>query len=348
MIHLIHGKDDYQVRKAVAAIRDALAASDDMLASNTTVLDGPGLAPAELLAHATTVPFLASNRLVIVEGLLRALGEVKGGRRKKKADADDPFEPWRQAAAQLSSPATMPETTTLVFVEGELAKTNPAFPIFAPIARTVEYAPLQSGDVATWIERSAKEKKLKLAAGVARRLADLIGGDLWTLDNELDKLAAYANGETIDERMLTELVSAAHETKVWDLTDAVVAGNQRKAITAMRRLLGDGQHPQVLLIMIARSYRQLVLVKDARDRRASREETQRVSGVPGFKLNEIGSLAGRYSWPELRRAYRKLLDADLNVKRGLQDDESSLQLLVHELCAMAPGTGAARRPAYAR
>ena len=73
---------------------------------------GRGLMPAELLAHATAVPFLASNRLVIVEGLLRALGDARSGRRRKKGDTDDPLEAWRAAAAQLADPAAMPATTT--------------------------------------------------------------------------------------------------------------------------------------------------------------------------------------------------------------------------------------------
>lgn len=347
MIHLLHGKDDYQVRHALAAIRDALAADDDMLASNTTVLDGRGLTPAELLAHATSVPFLAANRLVIVESLLRALGDARGGRRRKKGDTDDPLEPWRAAAAQLADPAAMPATTTVVFIEGELAKTNAAFPIFAPIARTAEYAPLNAGDVVAWIKGTAKAKKLKLGEGAVRMLAVLVGGDLWALDNELDKIAAYAAGAAADEGMVSQLVSAARETKVWELADAVVAGNERKAVTSLRRLLTDGEPPQLLTFMIARQYRQLLLVKDLRDRRVSREEVQRASGVPGFKLNEVGALAGRYSWPVLRQAYQRLLEADLSVKRGLQDDESALQLLVHELCALAPSGGAAQ-PAYAR
>lgn len=347
MIHLLHGKDDYQVRQALSVIREDLAADDDMLRTNTTVLEGRGLSPDELLAHVTAAPFLAAHRLVIVEGLLRALGEVRGGRRsKKKADADDPLEPWRRAASRMSDPATMPETTTVVLVEGELAKTNPAFPIFAPIAYTTEYGPLPPNELANWIRARAKEKKLKLTDGAAQLLANLIGGDLWALDNELDKLAAYAGGETVDEKTVPELVSSARETKVWELADAVVAGNERKALTAMGRLLQEGEAPQLLLFMVARQYRQLVTLKDLRDRRVAREEQQRVSGVPGFKLNEVGALAGRYTWPRLHTAYRMILDADLSVKRGLQDDESALQLLVHELCALAP-TGAAR-PSHAR
>jgi len=347
VIHLIHGKDDYQVHKAAETIRLTLAASDDMLSSNTTVLDGRELTPAELLAHATSVPFLAEHRLVIVEGLLRALGEAKKGRRSKKADADDPLEPWRKAAAQLGDAATMPETTTLLFIEGDLKQSNPAFTIFAPIARTLDCSPLQKGEVAGWIKDVAKEKKLKLAMGVAERMAELVGGDRWTLDRELEKLAAFANGETISEATMAQLVTAAQETKMWDLTDAVVAGSERKAIASMQRLLADGEPPQVLLIMIARQFRQLALVKDLREQKAPREELQRASGVPGFKVGAVSALADRYTWPRLRRAYQRILDADLSVKRGLQDDESSLQLLVHELCAGTPGAASAR-PSYAR
>jgi DNA polymerase-3 subunit delta len=347
VIHLLYGKDDYQVRKALAAIREDLAAEDDMLATNTTVLEGRGLSPDELLSHAMAMPFLSANRLVIVEGLLRALGEVRGGRRKKKGDGEDPLESWRQAAARLSDPATMPPTTTLVLVEGELGKTNAAFPIFAPIAYTTEYGPLPPGELSSWLKSTAKAKKLKLTEGAVQSLANLIGGDLWALDNELDKIAAYAGGETADEKMVGELVSAARETKVWELSDAVVAGNERKALTSLGRLLIAGEAPQLLLFMIARQYRQLLVLKDLRERRVAREEMQRVSGVPGFKLNEAGALAGRYEWSVLKQAYVRILEADLSVKRGLQDDESALQLLVHELCALAPRTGARRAEAYA-
>lgn len=347
MIHLIYGEDDYQVRRAVAEIRARLADSDGMVDANTSVLDGQGLTPAELLAHATSVPFLSNSRLVIVENLLLGLGEVKRGRPRKKGEPDDPLEPWRKVAEQLGDAASMPDTTTLIFVEGGLSKSNPALPIFAAIARIVECAPLPKGKIAGWVKDVAKENDVKLAPGVAERLAELVGPDLWALDNELGKLAAYAAGETVDEAAVGELVSAVHEAKIWELTDAVIAGNARKAVTAMQRLLAAGEAPQKLLVSIARPYRQLVLLKDARDRRLSRDEMVRQSGVQPFKLDEIGALASRYSWSQLRRAYRRVLDADLSVKRGLMSDEASLQLLVHDLCALAArarqAAGAGRR-----
>jgi DNA polymerase-3 subunit delta len=354
VIHLLYGKDNYRVHQDLIAIRDELAPDDDArrdLASNTTVLDGAKLTPQEMLAHATSVPFLAPHRLVIVEGLLASLGTLKGGRRgakgkKKSADDEDPLAPWRDVAEQLGDSATMPTTTVLVFVEGDIAKTNAAFTIFAPIARSLDHAPLKPDELRRWIVDEAKDLKLKIDGRAAAALAELTGPDLWLVRNELLKLAAYGAGDPVDETAVRQLVASAQDAKFWDMTDAVVAGNERKAVASLERLLIEGDAPPLLSSMLVRQYRQLVLVKDMRERRATKDDILRASGVPSFKFDATTALAARYSWDDLRRAYSLMLDADLNVKRGLQDDESSLQLLVHELCAMAPR--AAGRPAYTR
>jgi DNA polymerase III subunit delta len=346
VIHLFHGKDDYRVRQAVREVRDHLRAADDMLESNTTALEGRGLTPGELLAHATAMPFLASSRLVVVEGLLAALAEVRGGRRTKKNAADDPLEPWRRAAATLADPANMPDTTTLVFVEGDLKKTNAAFSIFAPIARTVEYATLAKDELPSWIEARARAKDVKLAPRAMASLAQLVGPDLWALDNELDKLAAYSDGAVVEPETVAEIVSHAQETRIWDLTDGIVAGEERKALSAMRGLLAEREAATYLTFMVTRQFRQLALVKDMRERGARADDVARTAGVPPFRLAAVGAIASRMSWADLRAAYARILDADLSVKRGLADDESALQLLIHELCAMAPKGGS--RPAYSR
>src|SRR6476620_11407030 len=138
---MIYGKDTFRVRAAVRAIREELAKADALLDTNTTTLDGAAVTPGELLAHVSAVPFLGSARLVIVEGLLRHLGETRRGRVRKKAAADHPLEGWSEFAQQLGQPGALPPTTTLVFVEGDLAlgrngePSSPAFALFAPLAR---------------------------------------------------------------------------------------------------------------------------------------------------------------------------------------------------------------------
>ena len=142
-------------------------------------------------------------------------------------------------------------------------------------------------------------------------------------------------------------MSSAQDSKVWDLTDAIIDANERKALRVLAHLLDEGQPPQMLLFMVARQFRQLVMVKDLRERRVRQDEVLRLAAVPSFRLGALGNIAGRYSWDALRRAYGRILDADLSVKRGLVGDEVALQVLVQDLAGAAPKTGAGR-PVHAR
>jgi DNA polymerase III subunit delta len=352
VIHLLYGSDSYRVRRAFAAIRDELARGDDMLSSNTTVLDGTRVSPDELLAHATAVPFLASNRLVVVEGLIGHLAAgSRRGRRPARDDAgaDDRekgrLEAWQPVAAQLTDPQAMPDTTTLVFIEGEVAGNSRALALFKPGAHVQEFRVLRGQELESWVAATAKERGAKLSPGGARLLARLIGPDLWTLSNELDKLATYAGGDSIDERTIGDLVPAAQETKVWTLTDAVVAGDERKALAALHGLLHEGEPPPLIASMLVRAFRQVAVVKDMVDSGERAAAIQRATGVPDFKVDDTVRTARRFNWPQVRRAYTLLLDADLSVKRGEQGDEASLQLVVHQLCALARASRGAPRAA---
>lgn len=337
MIHLLHGTDAYERSRALSRIKKELGFDDPTFASNLIVLDGRAVTPQELLAHAASVPFLAPHRLIVVEGLIGALAANKG--RKKKDD--DPLAPWRDAAARLADPAQTPESTVVVMVEGDVAKTA-AFKVFAPVAEVRQFEPPKGEALRTWIAREAKERGLKIDARAVAALAALAGGDLWALSGELDKLASYAQGAAVGEAEVRELVASAQEAKSWDVTDPLVAGDEARAVGAMARMLAEGEPPARLSSMVVRAHRQLVLAKDMSERMASRDAVAKATGTPDWKTEDLIKLARRWSWPSLRRAYALMLEADLNVKRGVQDDASALQLLVHELARLAPA------PAYAR
>jgi len=341
MIYLLHGSDSYRLRRRLREIREALG-PDATLGSNASMLDGASLSPAELLAHASAAPFLADARLVIVEGLVAALTAQRGGRRagraKEKAD-DDPLVPWEHTADQLAGGA-MPPSTTLIFLEGAVDMRARAFKLFERVSAVERFDPLNrretASELAEWIARIAAEQGVTLTGRAMATLTQLSGGDLWAVETELAKLAAYAAGEPVDPEMLTAASSFAQETKVWELTDGILAGDETKALTAMRRLLSEGEAAQLLLWMITRQFRQLVIAKDMRERGMPAKDIETAAGLPSFRVGPTQQIASRYPWQALRDSYERLLAADLNTKRGLTDVEQSLQLVISELCALAP------------
>ena len=89
MVYVFFGPDSFSRGEAVSAIKAELDRDGD-LAANTVVLDGNRTTPEEVIAACSTVPFLGSHRLVIVEGLLESLSGR--GRRTGKKLADAPAE----------------------------------------------------------------------------------------------------------------------------------------------------------------------------------------------------------------------------------------------------------------
>ena len=340
MIAVFYGKDDYSAHEAFEALRAELD-SDGMLAENTQRIDGASAKPEELLALCQTVPFLASHRLVVVHGLLGRFEGGDGRRRRRAKDAG--LGAWEGFVEALP---LLPETTVLVFIDGGIGAQNALLQALRPVAQVREFKPMPQAEVAGWITRRAQADGVALEARAVAALAGLVGNQLWTLESELRKLATYAGDRPVTEDDVRTLVSLAREPSIFAMADAIIEGRTRDAVDLMQRLLAEGESAQRLLALVARQYRLLLLTKELLEQRVRGPEITTRLQVQGFVVQRLLKQAPAYTMERLRRAYHKLLDADLSVKRGIYDEATALQLLIFELAALAtPPDG---RPGYSR
>jgi len=342
MLHIFYGRDDFSQREALNALKQRLD-TDGLLASNTTLVDGRTVTPGELLALCQTVPFLSAHRLIIVEGLLGRFEPPAGrGRRGRRQGTRENLAPWQALSDGL---AAMPESTSLVLRDGEVQPHNPLFRLLQPLAEVREFRALARGDVPGWIVQRARQSGLTIAPRAVALLASLVGNDLWTLSNELDKLAAYADGRRVEEEDVRALVSSIREANVFAMADALSEGRTKDAAGLIRRLLEEGESPQRLLAVVARHYRQLIVAKDLLAGGLPPPQIGARLGVPGFALERILQQVPRYSMARLKAAMGRILEADLSIKRGLCDEETALHLLVQDLGRLARAAPrAASRP----
>jgi DNA polymerase-3 subunit delta len=346
MITVLYGKDDFSAHEALAKLISELD-TDGMLADNTTRVEGAQAKPDELLLLCQTIPFLGSCRLIIVRGLLERFEAQRGrGRRRTAEPALGTWEPFIEALHDL------PETTALVFVDGGLSTANPMLRALRSAKATVrEFPQPAAADVAKWINERAATHGARLEARAVAALAQLAGGDqLWLLDSELRKLATYAGDRPITEEDVHSLVSLARQTTVFALADAVAEGRPRDALDLLHRLLAAGEAPQAILSLIARQYRLLLLTRELLDQRVRGPEISARLNVQGFVAQRLMKQAPLHSESSLHADYRRLLEADLSIKRGVYDNEPALELLVFDLASRAatPGTSPGGRQGYSR
>ena len=337
MIYVFYGPDSFTLHEALTELKAELD-SDGMLTTNTAAFEGSQLRPDELLAVCGTLPFMGAHRLVLVEGLLTRFETRRGRRRASGGQAGLPgqrpdLSPWRDLPTALES---LPPSTTLVFVDGDISRDNPLLRLLSPLAQVRTFPRLSQRDLAGWIQARAQREGVAISPAAVRLLADLVGNDLWALWQELKKLALYAAGRQVEEEDVRALTVAAREVSVFTLVDAVVEGRPDQALRLLEHLLDQGAAAPYLLAIIIRQYRNLLLAKEMlRQRRPTGEIGERLGITSRFALGKVVEQAGRYPPARLEASYRRLLEADASIKAGIYREELALELLVRDLARVA-------------
>ena len=334
-VHLFFGPDEFSRREALRALRDQL--DDGNLAHNTTRFDATREAVGieEIIAACHTASFFADQRFVVVEGLLERLG---GGRRGGSARGRrSPTARASDSDRFLEGLSDLPPSTTVVLLEE-----SPPRAVVEALSGTADvrsFPVLRADAVRAWAQRRAAAVGASLAPAAAARLSELIDGHhLGDLAQEIDKLAAYTGGRPIDLDDIDSVVSVALQFQTWDLTDAVASGRSDRALRVLQQM-DEKQHPaQLLFSMVVRQYRQLMLVKAAKDEGLPDAEIGRKLGIAHpFPLSKYIEQSRRYPPDALDRAYRRLLETDVAVKTGVMDIEPALEMLIGELAGLTAG-----------
>ena len=336
MLYVFYGTDTFARREALDKLKAELD-TDGSLQTNTVVLDGRQVSPQEIMAACDTVPFLAERRLVIVEGLLQRAG--RGGRARRGTRAteeqggeafDDVPDALRPLLEYLDR---LPETTVLVLLDDGVSS-DAVLKRLQSHGSVEPCAPLKPREVQGWVAERARAQGLRIDARAVRLLADLVGSDRWLLANEIEKLHAYAGGEVVREEDVRSLVAAARDREGYLLADAVVEGKPAAALKLLQDLRAQGRVDAVLLATIEGRYRRLALAREMLDAGATSRQIGERLNARGYGLERLIEQASRHSLETIRAAYRRLVEAELDTKRGLFDEQLSTELLVQDLATL--------------
>ena len=329
MLYVLSGEDDFSLRQFLAEIKRGVG-DDVSLMANTTNLDGQRVTVDQLKSVCETVPFLAEKRLVIVEGLLGRFeprGKLKGKKAARKADRENDYKSIAEYVSQI------PQFTILALVDGKIGNRNPLLRELSARAEVRSFPLLKYAKLSQWIQRRVTGAGGSISSQAVELLAKFLGGNLWLMANEVDKLVIFAGGRRIEEGDVGALVSYAQEANVFVMVDAILEFKAGVAQELVQQLLQRGAPVAYPLVMLARQFRMLVRVKELTRQRKSNLEIQDKLGLSSeYVLHKLMEQAGRYSLERLKEMYHRLLEADLAIKTGRLNDELALSILIAELC----------------
>jgi DNA polymerase-3 subunit delta len=325
-IHIIFG-DVFLVQEAINQFDDAIG-HNDVRDSNTHYLNGTKVSLTEIIDVSQTLPFLADKRLVIVDGLLGKY-ESNNRRSSRTASSAQSLEEWKDLKSLQS---LIPDSTILIFKDNNVSPRNTLFRKLRGESQVLSLPTPKGEALSRWIKTRANAKNTTIQPGSIRLIVQFIGPDLWTIDNELEKLSVYVGGRSIEERDVRTIVSQVRESSIFTAIDATLEGRWNIAIKLLKEIYNDGSSFQYIISMLSRQLRLNILAKELlQTNHSSREIADRLSIKQDFVVQKTLTQARAHSLNKLLEYQKHLLNADLSVKRGIQSENVMLELLVSQI-----------------
>lgn len=351
------GSDESEVKRVARARADELTPPGggdfgcDIIDGVADYADAAAERIHQTIEALLTFPFFGGEKLVWLKSAT-FLADDPTGRAQAVTDA------LEKLAETLSS--GLPESTRFLLSAVGVDKRRTFYKTLGKLGKVEVFDKLDAGksgweqDAAEVVERSARERGLRLSADALELFTLYTGGERRVIENEIEKIDLYLGPtrrevNADDVRLLVPLSRAGI---VFELGNALAERNLHRALELLDQLLFQGESAiGILLVALIPTVRNLLVVKDlmARHRlqrpaqpfffgktleRLPAEATAHLprkkdGTVNAFSLGIAASHVQRYTLPELRLALEACLAANIQlVTSGLEPKIALCQLLV--------------------
>lgn len=321
-LYVFHGEETYLRDHYLAEMKKHLCG--DLPELNCEIFEGKACTPDLLRDAVLAFPAFGGRRLVIVRDydILRAPAAMAELARELFPD--------------------IPETTTLVFVyytveyriPGE--KDKELFQLISKHGRIVEFRRAEQPALEKWISNHFRAMGKSCDRAEASYLIARCGGLMAELLPEIEKIGHFAPGERITTTDIDAVSTPSVESRVFSLTDAVIAGDRPGALRELFKLAANREEPIVILGAVAKQMRQLYAVCVAQAAGEGEDTLAKLADIRhSFVLDKMRRAARYTDISRARAAVCACAETDLALKSSGGDRWQLMEQLVYRLTGEA-------------
>lgn len=311
MILFLYGDDTYRSKQKLDAIKgkyiDASLGDTNLSLADFSDKD---LDFTQITRMLLALPFLASKRLVIIKNL------IKNGNKKIQEQVAKLLEKIPPTTVVLFYETIKPLASNILFKKLNKPKQSEEFKLFTP------------QQLKKWIAKEVEKLGGKIEPAAVEKLIEYTGNDLWRLDNEMKKLTTYTLNLTPE--CVDLLVRAKIDSNIFTFIDMILA-KKHNATRELEKLLQNGENELYIFSMIIYGFRNLLIIKDLQNQNLNYFQIQRNSKINPYVLQKSINYSDNFSFLELKKIYKDLLNWDLKIKSGKIEPRLALDLLVLEI-----------------
>ena len=324
-LYIIYGNEGY-LKQHYANTICSKSVSKDFEDFNLKKLDGKDTSLNEIYDCTSSFPMMSDYTCTLVKDY--PLNTFIGDRGK----VDEDF---------LNVISDIPESSILVFwmdvteVDEKNSKWSKVLKLFDEYGASVKIDKRSRSALEKLLISSAAKKDCTLSRDTAYYMINLVGEDMSTLQNELNKVCAFVNSGEITRKHIDETVIISVEAKIFQLSRMIVKGEADSAFENLANLFKLREEPVVISSVLSKAFVDMYRVKAAKEKGLSYktlgDDFPSSYKGRGFVLDNASSDAAGYSLSQLKEALNLLSDADRRLKSTGEDSRIILEELVLRL-----------------
>ena len=304
-IYLFTGENTYTLREEkIRWISEFVKKHGE---ENLVRLQGKGLTFRNLLDEIAVAPFIATRRLVVLEGVPT----------------------FTKEQVQLLEQHIHPQVLLLI-IEPTLDKRLASAKQLLMSADVKEFPLLKGKALVEWMQSFLLGLGTKVEPRALTLLVELLGEDQDMLVEELKKLALFSQTGIITSADVEETTLPSFEGVIWKLTDLVSAGKREEALLYAHRHIDRGGDSYGLWAVLLGMLKNVVSISMAQSE--GRKDLREISNdlqMHFFVVRTLLPYASRIKPEALSRFLSETIDADVGLKTGAYraTDEAPQELL---------------------
>lgn len=308
-MYLLYGEEEYLKRQYRDKFLQALTDPEDTM--NFHRFEGNKIDVQEVISLADTMPFFADYRTMLI---------VDSGWFKS---------PCEEMAEYLKHPS---ETVRFLFIEKEMDKRGKMYKTVSKDGIDIEFKEMEAASVHRWMAGLAAKEGKKMDAGAVELLTQRVGLDMGTIHNEMEKLLSYTySKDRITETDVEALAARSLEERVFEMVEAIVGKQQKKALRLYYDLLALQKRPNDVLFLLTRQFNQMMQAKELKEKGYDRSGIAKKMKLPPnqtFLADKYPRQAARYALGELKKIVTECVETEEAIKSGRIADKLGVELLI--------------------
>ncbi len=331
-LYFFYGEESYLAHQFVDELKQALI-SPDLQNYNLERFHLEDTSWMEIIDLAKTIPFFFSSwRIIVVE--------ISEGEK-------DTLTPQEERIIRDYFPSLSQRTVLVVILSGKIKRGHPLLRFFSTLPSSQVFLKglktLKEKALYDWMEKKFASLGKRATDEAKKRLEEIIGSDLWRLDNELEKLTTFVAEKNVIDIDDVNQVSGWIKTFIeWELANSLEKANFEECLVVLNNLFKEGNKAEYILGIISNFFRDILLAKvwlreKTKDRKEIFKElkphiSEKFTTLYSAKWRAFFSLVETISQKELNSILGELEQIDLKIKTSDVSPQILLESFLYNYC----------------